>query len=502
MIRKILVLGGGSAGFLTAITLRIKFPDVQVTLLRSQQIGIIGVGEGTTFTIPIYLHGYLGIDPKRFHQEVKPTYKLGIRFLWGPRPHFHYSFTSQLNARLSNLPKPNGYYCDELFDFADQNSALMNRDLAFIKQEDGGPLIETNVAYHLENRQLVEFLEKAGRAAGVEILDDTFQQVEQDDHGVKALHLQSGQSLSADLYVDCSGFRSELLAGAMEEPFHSFASSLFCDRAVIGGWPRHEEPVKPYTTAETMNAGWAWQIEHDNIINRGYVYSSAFLSDDEAEQEFREKNPRVETTRIVKFISGRYRNTWVKNVVALGNASGFVEPLESTSLAVICDHAAALVKTINDSDREIRSSQVACYNRYSANNWDCIRRFLALHYKFNNRLDTPFWNHCRQETDLCDAQGIVDFYQANGPSLIWSQMLLETEDPFGWEGYLTMLVGQRVPYHRIHKPTPEEVQRWEHYKQVLAQRTSQSMNMQEAVQIIRSPHWNWKPDFYREASRW
>src|SRR5262249_35835047 len=159
--------------------------------------------------------------------------------------------------------------------------------------------------------------------------------VEQDEHCITGLKLASGRSRDADLYVDCSGFRSVLLSEALGEPFVNFSSTLYCDRALAGGWDRTTERIKPYTTAETLDAGWCWQTEHPNRIIRGYVYSSAFISDEDAEREFRSKNPKIEKARLLKFPSGRYRNSWVKNVVAIGNASGFVEPLEATSLHVI-----------------------------------------------------------------------------------------------------------------------------------------------------------------------
>ena len=137
-IRHVIVLGGGSAGYLAAMTLKVRLPQLKVTVIHSKDIPIIGVGEGTTFTVPIYLHGYLGVDPHQFHRTVMPTYKLGIRFLWGPRKHFHYSFTNQLDARLHNLPKPNGFYSFEDFEFGDITGALMASDKAFERQADGG----------------------------------------------------------------------------------------------------------------------------------------------------------------------------------------------------------------------------------------------------------------------------------------------------------------------------------------------------------------------------
>src|SRR4029077_4005543 len=138
--------------------------------------------------------------------------------------------------------------------------------------------------------------------------------------GITALHLESGERVTADLFVDASGFRSELLGRTLEVPYLSFEQYLFCDRAVIGGWPRTDEPIKPYTVAETMDAGWCWQIEHEKWINRGYGYASNFITDKAALDEFLKKNPKVTNEpRVVKFRSGRYARNWVGNVVGIGN---------------------------------------------------------------------------------------------------------------------------------------------------------------------------------------
>src|SRR5690606_37085621 len=141
---------------------------------------------------------------------------------------------------------------------------------------------------------------------------------------------------------------------------------------IAGGWQRSDEPIKPYTTSETMTAGWAWQIEHVRAVNRGYVYSSDFISDADAEQEFRAKNPKVESTRLVKFVTGSYRRHWVKNVVAIGNAGGFVEPLQSTSLAVICELCAGLVRTLVEGGQRHSETQTAQFNRLSSFLWSSV----------------------------------------------------------------------------------------------------------------------------------
>lgn len=151
----------------------------------------------------------------------------------------------------------------------------------------GGPVLHDNLAYHFENEKLVRYLEGYAQGLGVVVRDDTVESVRRDEGGVAGLVLASGQVAVADLYVDCSGFASALLSAAMGEPHVDYGASLFCDRAVVGGWDRSNEPIHPYTTCETMPDGWLWQIEHERRINCGYVYSSGFVSDTDAEAEFR-----------------------------------------------------------------------------------------------------------------------------------------------------------------------------------------------------------------------
>jgi len=497
MVNNVLVLGGGSAGFLAALTLKLRLPNLPVAVLRSPDIGIIGVGEATTLAVPRHLHGYLGIDLADFHRHAEPIWKVGIRFLWGPRPFFDYGFGLQVDTRYDPLPKATGYYCDEAaFDYIGIPSGLMSHNKVFLRQASGLPLMNGNVAYHIENEKFVGFLESCARRIGVTVQDDTVAEVLQDETGITGLKLTSGATATADLFIDCSGFASVLLARTLQEPFVSFKSSLYCDRAVVGGWDRGEEPIKPYTTAETMNAGWCWQIDHERRINRGYVYASSFISDSAAEEEFRVKNPKVSATRIVKFVTGRYQRGWVKNVVAIGNSAGFVEPLESTGLGAICGAAQALAETLLDSDRSPTPTMQAQYNKRHALSWDSIRRFLAIHYKFNSRLNTTFWQECRAHGDLAGAEEIVDYYRENGPSLIWRHTLLEPGYQFPMEGWLSMLVGQKVPYQRKHTPSPLEREQWQQVQQAIRTETRRGFSTEEALQAIRSPYWIWPAQLY------
>jgi tryptophan 7-halogenase len=498
MIHNLLVLGGGSAGFLVAITVQYRLPQLRVSVLRSKDIGIIGVGEGTTVPVLQHLHGYLRIDSTEFHRIAQPTWKLGVRFIWGPRPYFDYGLSTQLDIRYEGMSKVIGFYLGDTLDFGFA-SLLMTHNTVFPRRFDGLPQITADPAYHIENEHFVTFLEQYAARLGVEILDDTVVEVLQDDAGITGLVLASGLTLTADLYADCSGFRALLVGKTFREPFVSFKSSLFCDRAVVGGWDRSDEPIKPYTTAETMNAGWCWQIEHEHRINRGYVYSADFISDDEAENELRAKNPKVANTRIVKFVSGRYERSWVKNVVAIGNAAGFVEPLESTSLGVICFDSHALAESLCDSDLEIRPTQVSQYNQRTAIIWEIIREFLALHYKFNTRLQTPFWRACVNDTDLREAEPFVAFYRENGPSTLWRNQVLEARNPFGFEGYLSMMIGMNVPYRKTYIPSEPEMRIFTDIYERLRRSACHGVTVSEALSWIRNPGWQWPTNIYQHA---
>ena len=499
LIRRVLVVGGGSAGLLAALAVKQRLPELDVLVLRSKEIGIIGVGEGTTVSVPNYLHGYFKIDPGEFHREVHPTYKLGIRFLWGPRPYFNYTFSPQFNMQYKALPRCNGYYCDtdDDIEFASTNSSLMTSGKAFLRDVNGNPVIRNDVAYHMENADFVSFLESKATQVGVRVIDDTVARAEQSEQGVSALVCESGRREAADFFIDCSGFRSLLLGQTLGEPFVSFGASLFCDRAVTGGWARGDEPILPYTTAQTMDCGWCWQIEHDHHINRGYVYCSSFISDSGAQDEFRRKNPKVDATRVVKFVSGFYRRGWVKNVVAIGNSGGFVEPLESTSLGIICEQCHAIAESLADCGRQPNPALAVAFNIRHGQTWDQVRRFLAIHYKFNCRMDTPFWRECLEKTDISGNGEFLDYFTQNGPSVIWRDTLISGRDVFGFEGHLTMLIGMKVPHRALHVPTERERAQWKAIQQANRAEAAKGLTVRETVDMVRSPRWRYRPDFYQ-----
>ena len=319
----------------------------------------------------------------------------------------------------------------------DPFSALMERDRVFERQPNGNPAIHTTLAYHFENEKFVRFLAEYAHAAGVSISDDEMVEAQRGEDGIQALRFASGRVESADLYVDCSGFASALLGGVLGERFVSYDRTLFCDRAVIGGWTRTSEPIQPYTTCgddgrRLVLADRARALDQSRLRLCVGVHQRRGRA---ARSSCARTRTSREEPRVVKFRSGRYARIWVDNVVGIGNAGGFVEPLEATALGVI---AFARSHARRDSAR-LRSGGdplPSCTNITRCTGvWDDIRDFLAVHYRFNTRLDTPFWRHCREHCDLAGAAPALESYHENGPSSYFEQTVFERPDQFGLAGY-------------------------------------------------------------------
>ncbi|OYV06962.1 MAG: hypothetical protein CFE26_03480 [Verrucomicrobiales bacterium VVV1] len=493
-ISKLLVLGGGSAGLMAAVTIKRLLPHLDVQLVRSAEIGVIGVGEGTTAVFPSHFFDTLKVSKAEFYRETQPTWKQGIRFEWGPREYFNYTFEFQYDAQRQGMAFANGFYADEDCRDLDSPSALMDRGKAFISGPLGRPLVRGNYAFHIENHRLVTYLEKLAKSSGIGLFEGQLLNVERSSSGdVSAITVEDGRRFEADLFIDASGFRAELIGRVLNEPFLSFSSGLFCDRAVIGGWDRGEEPLVAYTTAETMDSGWCWKIEHEHWINRGYVYASQFISDDQALEEFLRKNPKVSNTpRVVKFRSGRYDRSWVNNVVAIGNSSGFVEPLEATALAQIIYGTRWLIELLRTTGLQPSDSSRHLYNTQMGRAWDEIRDFLAFHYKFNHRIDSPFWSHCHQDTSLGSYQGLYDYYLDEGPGPLIIHEVPHKPNIYGVEGFLAMLVGMRVPYKRRHQASPAEREAWARHSAAVAAKAASGVDSVKALAAIRSPGWVWE----------
>ena len=255
-VRRVVIMGGGSAGLIAALTLKLRLPEMDVEVVHSTELGIIGVGEGTTAAFPRHFFEYLKLNPAGFYAEAEPTWKLGIHFLWGPHPQgFNYTFHNEYKSRWPDMTRNTGFYCDAQTRWTGLISACMAKDKVFPRRpEGGGPHFHRNHAFHIENEKLVHYLSAECIKVGVTFVDGIVERVEKNLYGVAALHLKDGRAVTADLFVDASGFRSELIGKTLEEDFLSFEKSLFCDRAVIAGWPRTREVIKPYTVAEIGRA--------------------------------------------------------------------------------------------------------------------------------------------------------------------------------------------------------------------------------------------------------
>ena len=433
-IRRVGIVGGGTAGYLAALALRRRRPELEITLIESSRIPVIGVGEATTPLMPQFLHVDLGLDVHDFFRRVQPTFKLGIHFQWGPKPEHHFSYPFGPSRTLEAITH------DGHLRHASLRSLLMEQGVLTPDH------LTTETAYHLENRRFVHYLEAQARALGTQVVDATLTRVETNDEGVTALIAEDGRRFTFDLYLDCTGFRSLLLGDALGSPFESFEASLFTDRAWVAAMP-HGGRILPHTVAEAMHAGWCWNTPQPEEDHRGYVFSSAFLSDDEALDELRRRNPKMGEARLVRFRPGRRQHFQSRNVFALGNAYGFVEPLESTALHLLIRQIGLLLDAFPRHPGD--DALAPLLNRRVAGWWDYLRWFLALHFRFHRGYDTPFWRHCRNAVDVSAFAELLELFKHRGP-LAYDSALATTfdvPDPlWGPEGIDVILLGQGVPY--------------------------------------------------------
>jgi tryptophan halogenase len=488
MMTNIGVIGGGTAGYFAAIALKRADPSRRVTLVESSKIPIIGVGEATTPPMLPFLHHVLGIDVVDFYARVQPTWKLGIKFEWGARPFFNYPF-GEIDLVDALVHEDDLLACS-------LTSLLMARDRVPVFEDVLGvdsALGQLRFAYHLDNRRFVAYLAEHARRAGVDYLDRTVTGVVVTPNGDAVDHLatQEGDPLRFDLFVDATGFRSLLIEGALASPYLPYDTTLYCDRAVVANVP-HGGAIKPYTLAETMDAGWCWNIPQVDEDHRGYVYSSAFLDVDQAAAEMRRKNPGMSDFWTVKFRSGRHRDFWLGNVVAIGNAYGFVEPLESTALHMVILEVLALGGELERWRRDGGEPDRARLSALVGDRWDYLRWFLGLHYRFNARLDTPFWQECRRRVDITGLDEWVDRFRAAGPLTAQGVARDARDAVFGPRGVDIMLLGQGVPCPLPAPRTPVEA--WRRHREKQARLLGRACPQARALEILRG-----RPDLLAAA---
>lgn len=440
--RTVGIVGGGTAGYLTALALRRKLPQLEVTVIESTKIPIIGVGEATTALLVHFLHSYLGLDIVDFYKRVQPTWKLGIRFEWGPPGDYFYNSPFQFGRILEAL------LYDGDISRSCLASCLMTTNRTSIVRSCNGTyrslLSEIPYAYHLDNERFVHYLREQAARFCIRHIDCIVENVVNAEDGRSIEHLQTddGRKLDFDLFVDCTGFRSLLIEKALGSPYLSYESSLFADTAIMADIP-NDGVVRPYTSAETMNNGWCWNIPMEDSDHRGYVFSSSFSSMDEAADEMRRKNPTMGEPWSTRFRSGRHEHFWKGNVVAIGNSYGFVEPLQSTAIHMIIVEIQKMIESF-PTEVGLLAFQPVVNQRVGAI-WDHLRWFLAAHYRYNDRFDTEFWKACRATADVSGIQELIGLYHERAPIGSTPARFEELDDStFGVFRHDLLFMGQQL----------------------------------------------------------
>ncbi|WP_010215258.1 tryptophan halogenase family protein [Sphingomonas sp. PAMC 26621] len=446
-VNKIVILGGGTAGWMTAAALSATYGEaVSISVLESDAIGTVGVGEATIPTIH-WFNELIGLDEAAFVRETRASFKLGIEFVDWTRPgHRYFHPFGRYGVDLGTVPFHQRWLRAQADGLDRPLSAYsLATQLAeagrFAKPVgDARSILSTlGYAYHFDAGLYAGHLRKLAEARGVTRHEGMLARIERDSATsfVTALATDQGETLEGDLFVDCSGFRALLIGEAMGAPFEDWSQWLPCDRAVAVPCARLAETT-PFTRSTRRDAGWQWRIPLQHRTGNGYVYASAFVSDDEATATLLANldGEALADPRMLRFTAGFRREAWRGNVVAIGLSSGFLEPLESTSIHLIQSGIAKLITLFPDADCDPALARQ--YNALLGRDMDGIRDFLILHYHATQGHDAALWQHTRAMAVPETLQNKMAHYRRTG------RLMLEPEELFREASWLAVLNGQGV----------------------------------------------------------
>jgi tryptophan 7-halogenase len=449
-IEHIIVVGGGTAGWMAAAALSrlCEGKKVAITLIESEEIGTVGVGEAT---IPPFIefNQLLGIDEREMLAEIQGSFKLGIQFVnWGKigdsyiHPFGNYGYQVEgisfhhvwHKYRQAGDKRP-------IQVFNVETMAAYYGRFARTADYQRDDLPPVNYAYHIDAGRYARYLRKYSEARGVVRREGKISDVALDGESgfVSSVTMENGDVLNGDLFIDCSGFRGLLIEQALKTGYDDWSNYLPCNRAVALPCLREDgSGPLPYTRATAHSAGWQWQVPLQHRNGNGHVYCSEYMSDDEAHAILVGNiagKPQAEPN-FLRFVTGRRKKFWNKNVIALGLASGFMEPLESTSLHLVNTGINKLISLLSLDG--ITQVQEDAFNRLTAKEYLRIRDFLILHYNATTRNDSPFWNYCRNMPVPESLTEKIELFRHNG------QIFREEDELFTETSWAAVMMGQGI----------------------------------------------------------
>lgn len=460
-IKRIVVVGGGSAGWMTAAALaRVLGRNYcQITLVESEQIGSVSVGEATIPQIKLF-NQILGIDEDEFIKRTKGSFKLGIEFIdWkkaaegnSHSSYFHpfgdYGTTMnaiQFHHYWLKLYQQGQFQDLDAFSLA----AIAARRNKFMRPKNMGnsPLSQINYAFHFDTTLYAKYLQEFAVERGVIRLEGKVIDVSTAPNNgfIKSISLANGDVIEGDLFIDCSGFKALLIEGALESKYTDWSEVLPCNSAVAMPCENSDaENLAPYTQAKAQKAGWTWRIPLQHRVGNGYVYPSQFISDDEAVSILTnqmENQPLCEPN-FLRWKSGIREKSWVKNCVAIGLSAGFIEPLESTGLHLIQSAIAKLMSFFPHQGFD--QTDIDSFNQQTKTEIEYIRDFVVLHYKVTDRDDSEFWRYCQNMPVSEHLQAKIDLYQTNG------RIFRHNNELFTETSWLSVMHGQGLVANGYH----------------------------------------------------